>query len=239
MTGTAASPKSPQDLERARFNMIEQQIRPWDVLDQRVLDVIATTPREAFVPERYQTTLAFSDFSIPLEHGQYMMPPKLEGRLLQALGLRPTDRVLEIATGSAYLTACLARLAAQVVSVDIFADFKYAAERKLAGQGIANVDLKVEDAAAGWNGQEFDAIAVTGSAAGAARRLPPQPGHRRPVVRHRRQATHHGGAADHPRRAGSVGDRKPVRHRRAAADQRAGAGAVPVLTPCARSRRES
>ncbi len=163
MTGTAASPNSPQDLERARFNMIEQQIRPWDVLDQRVLDVIAATPREAFVPERYQTTLAFSDFSIPLEHGQYMMPPKLEGRLLQALGLRPTDRVLEIGTGSAYLTACLARLVAQVVSVDIFADFKYAAERKLAGQGIANVDLKVEDAAAGWNGQEFDAIAVTGS----------------------------------------------------------------------------
>lgn len=163
MTGTAASPNSPQDLERARFNMIEQQIRPWDVLDQRVLDVIAATPREAFVPERYQTTLAFSDFSIPLEHGQYMMPPKLEGRLLQALGLRPTDRVLEIGTGSAYLTACLARLAAQVVSVDIFAEFKYAAERKLAGQGIANVDLKVEDAAAGWNGQEFDAIAVTGS----------------------------------------------------------------------------
>src|SRR5690606_29781113 len=154
--GTAASPNSPQDLERARFNMIEQQIRPWDVLDQRVLDVIAATPREAFVPERYQTTLAFSDFSIPLEHGQYMMPPKLEGRLLQALGLRPTDRVLEIGTGSAYLTACLARLAAQVVSVDIFAEFKYAAERKLAGQGIANVDLKVEDAAAGWNGQEFD-----------------------------------------------------------------------------------
>jgi len=163
MTGTAASPNSPQDLERARFYMIEQQIRPWDVLDQRVLDVIAATPREAFVPERYQTTLAFSDFSIPLEHGQYMMPPKLEGRLLQALGLRPTDRVLEIGTGSAYLTACLARLAAQVVSVDIFAEFKYAAERKLAGQGIANVDLKVEDAAAGWNGQEFDAIAVTGS----------------------------------------------------------------------------
>lgn len=159
MTGNAAA----LELERARYNMIEQQIRPWDVLDQRVLDVIATTPREAFVPERYRTTLAFSDFSIPLEHDQYMMPPKLEGRLLQALALRPADRVLEIGTGSAYLTACLARLAAQVVSVDVFADFKYAAERKLAGQGIGNVDLKVEDAAVGWNGPEFDAIAVTGS----------------------------------------------------------------------------
>ncbi|MBI5041038.1 MAG: protein-L-isoaspartate O-methyltransferase [Gammaproteobacteria bacterium] len=160
MTGTATA----IDFERARFNMIEQQIRPWDVLDQRVLDVIAATPREAFVPEKYHTTLAFSDISIPLEHDQYMLPPKLEGRLLQSLYLQPTDKVLEIGTGSGYLTACLARLAAQVVSVDMFADFKYATERKLAGQGIANVELNVGDAAAGWGDEgQFDAIVVTGS----------------------------------------------------------------------------
>lgn len=160
MTGTATA----VDFERARYNMIEQQIRPWDVLDQRVLDVIAATPREVFVPERYRTTLAFSDISIPLEHDQYMMPPKLEGRLLQALSLQPTDTVLEIGTGSGYLTACLARLAARVVSVDIFGDFKYATERKLAGLGIDNVELHVEDAAAGWGAEgQFDAIAVTGS----------------------------------------------------------------------------
>lgn len=152
------------DLERARFNMIEQQIRPWDVLDQRVLDVIAAVPREAFVPEQYRSTLAFSDLSLPLGHDQFMLPPKVEGRLLQALALQPTDQVLEIGSGSGYLTACLARLAGHVLSVDIFPDFKNAAERKLAGQGIANVELKVMDAATGWDAQgEFDAIAVTGS----------------------------------------------------------------------------
>ncbi|HEY9198844.1 MAG TPA: protein-L-isoaspartate O-methyltransferase [Gammaproteobacteria bacterium] len=152
------------EMERARFNMIEQQIRPWDVLDQRVLDVLAATPREAFVPEQYRSTLAFSDISLPLGHDQYMLPPKLEGRLLQSLALRPTDKVLEIGTGSGYLTACLARLADHVVSVDIFADFKHAAERALAAQGIGNVDIKVEDAAAGWGAEgQFDAIAVTGS----------------------------------------------------------------------------
>lgn len=160
MTGNAAA----VDFEHARFNMIEQQIRPWEVLDQRVLDVLAATPREDFVPEKYRSTLAFSDISIPLEHGQYMMPPRLEGRLLQSLLLEPGDKVLEIGTGSGYLTACLARLAARVVSVDLFADFKYATERKLAAHGIGNVELKVEDAAAGWGAQDqFDAIAVTGS----------------------------------------------------------------------------
>lgn len=160
MTGTATA----VDFEQARFNMIEQQIRPWDVLDQRVLDVIAVTPREAFVPEKYQTTLAFSDISIPLDHDQYMLPPKLEGRMLQSLDLHPTDKVLEVGTGSGYLTACLARLAARVLSVDIFADFKNSAERKLAAQGISNVELKTDDVAAGWKAEaEFDAIVVTGS----------------------------------------------------------------------------
>jgi protein-L-isoaspartate(D-aspartate) O-methyltransferase len=93
-----------------------------------------------------------------------MMSPKLEGRLLQTLDLRPTDKVLEIGTGSGYLTACLARLAERVVSVDIYADFKYATERKLAGQAITNVELTVDDAATGWGAEaQFDAIAVTGS----------------------------------------------------------------------------
>ncbi|MBU1191543.1 MAG: protein-L-isoaspartate O-methyltransferase [Gammaproteobacteria bacterium] len=160
MTGTAAA----IDFTQARFNMIEQQIRPWDVLDQRVLDVIASTPREAFVPEKYQTTLAFSDISIPLEHHQYMLPPKLEGRLLQSLNLRPTDNVLEIGTGSGYLTACLARLSGQVLSLDIYPDFTTSAERKLAAQGINNVTLQTQDAANGWDAEaQFDAIVVTGS----------------------------------------------------------------------------
>lgn len=152
------------DLERARFNMIEQQIRPWDVLDQRVLDVIAAVPREDFVPEQYRSTLAFSDISLPLGHDQYMLPPKVQGRLLQSLALQPGDTVLEVGTGSGYLTACLARLAGRVFSVDIVPEFKNAAERRLAGLGSRNVELAVADAAAGWDTEDaFDAIAVTGS----------------------------------------------------------------------------
>lgn len=154
---------SELNIERARFNMIEQQVRPWDVLDPRVLEVLAEVPREEFVPAAHRA-LAFSDLSIPLGHGQYMMPPRLEGRLLQALDLRPSDRVLEVGTGSGYLTACLARLAGSVLSVDIHADFVETARRKLAGHGIQNAELRVQDAAAGWNEEDaFDAIAVTGS----------------------------------------------------------------------------
>ena len=99
------------NFEQARFNMIEQQIRPWEVLDQRVLDTLASMPREDFVPERYRN-LAFSDVAIPLGHGEVMLKPPSRGRILQALAPRPVDQVLEVGTGSAYLTACLARLAA-------------------------------------------------------------------------------------------------------------------------------
>jgi protein-L-isoaspartate(D-aspartate) O-methyltransferase len=150
------------NIELARFNMIEQQIRPWDVLDDRVLHVIADTPREDFVPERYRA-LAFSDLSVPLDHGEVMLPPKLEGKLLQSLGLLVTDSVLEIGTGSGYLTACLGRLAGQVHSVDIHEDFVEQAGAKLERHGIANVTLEAADAARGWSKGSFDAIAVTGS----------------------------------------------------------------------------
>ena len=154
---------SAMNIEQARFNMIEQQIRPWDVLDDQVLRIISGTPREDFVPERYRA-LAFSDISIPLEHGQVMMPPKLEGKLLQSLTLQPGDSVLEIGTGSAYLTACLARLAAKVHSVDLYPEFVEQARAKLERHGIDNVTLEVADAASGWSGEgSFDAIAVTGS----------------------------------------------------------------------------
>ncbi len=156
---------SDPSLERARYNMIEQQIRPWEVLDQRVLDVIAATPREDFVPERYRSTLAFSDISLPIGHGQVMLPPKLEGRLMQALMLNPDDRVLEVGTGTGYMAACLARLAREVLSVDIFEDFRDHAAGRLARHGIGNVTLEIRDCARGWDGEEalFDAIAVTGS----------------------------------------------------------------------------
>jgi len=151
------------ELEQARFNMIEQQVRPWDVLDQRVLDAMKAIPRENFVPEGYRT-LAFADTNIPLGHGQVMMAPNVEGRLLQALAIQPDDTILEIGTGSAYLTACLARLGRHVTSIDIEPEFTAQAEARLAAQGISNVTLQTADAAGGVErGNSFDVIAVTGS----------------------------------------------------------------------------
>ena len=150
------------NFEQARYNMIEQQIRPWDVLDQRVLDTIASMPREDFVPERYRN-LAFSDISIPLGQGESMLKPNLEGRILQALAVQPGDNVLEVGTGSGYLTACLASLAANVVSVDIVAAFVEAARDRLKAHGIHNVVLHTGDASRGWGEHRYDAIAVTGS----------------------------------------------------------------------------
>ncbi len=151
------------NLEEARFNMIEQQIRTWDVLDDQILETLANTPREDFVAERYRA-LAFSDISVPLAHEQVMMPPKLEGRLLQSLLLKPTDSVLEIGTGSGYLTACLAKLAGSVHSVDIFADFIEEAGSKLEKHDINNATFENIDAATGLDTpQRYDAIAVTGS----------------------------------------------------------------------------
>ena len=147
----------------ARYNMIEQQIRPWDVLDPTVLEVIATTPRERFVPKDY-LNLAFTDTQIPLAHGQSMLEPKLEGRILQALQINPTDRILEIGTGSGYLTACLAKLGQQVVSVDMFADFSQSTQQQIAGLGLDNVQFQVGDAALGWKQDgNFDVILISGS----------------------------------------------------------------------------
>jgi protein-L-isoaspartate(D-aspartate) O-methyltransferase len=150
------------NIEQARFNMIEQQVRPWEILDQRVLDVMTRTPREEFVPPRYRR-LAFADVAIPLGHEQVMMIPKVEGRLLQALALQTSDHLLEVGTGSGYLTACLARLSASVVSVDLIPEFVQDAQRKLRAQRLDNVILHVGDAAQGWGEQRYNAIALTGS----------------------------------------------------------------------------
>jgi protein-L-isoaspartate(D-aspartate) O-methyltransferase len=154
---------SQLDIEQARFNMIEQQVRPWDVLDQRVLDVMSATPREAFVPPNYRS-LAFADINIPLGHDQVMMEPKMEGRLLQVLDIKENDSILEIGTGSGYLTACLARLGNHVTSIEIFPELREAAATRLNGQGARNVTLKDGDAANGIGADtRYDAIAVTGS----------------------------------------------------------------------------
>ena len=152
-------------LEHARFNMVQQQIRPWEVIDQRVLETLGTLPREAFVPDAYKG-LAYSDIEIPLALGQKMMFPKIEGRLLQALNISGEDKILEIGTGSGYLTACLARLGGQVVSLEIHQEFADAAKKALVEQGFENVELRCADAlAAKIAGGPFDVIAVTGSVA--------------------------------------------------------------------------
>ena len=151
------------NVELARFNMIEQQIRPWDVLDDRVLSLLTEVRREDFVPTQYQT-LAFADIAIPLDHDQTMMAPKLEARMLQALGIRETDKVLEIGTGSGYVTALLAKLAQHVFSVDIHADFSASAKAKLEKLGLRNITLETGDSARGWSKHApYDVIAVSGS----------------------------------------------------------------------------
>jgi len=154
---------SQVNIEQARANMIEQQIRPWDVLDQRVLDTISAIPREDFVPAAWRN-LAFADLSIPLPHGQVMMPPRVEARLLQAIEVKPYETVLEIGTGSGYLTALLASMAKQVYSVDIHDDFVTGAQQHLSEHGIGNATIEHGDAANGWNSHgPYDVIVLTGS----------------------------------------------------------------------------
>jgi len=150
------------NIDFARRQMIDQQVRAWTVLDPAVLDALSLVPREEFVPGAYQS-LAFADTEIPLGHGEFMMTPTVEGRVLQALDLRANDHVLEIGTGSGFLTACLAKLAGTVTSVDIHGDFVRDAARKLAGARIDNVELQTMDATLELPGNRYDAIAVTGS----------------------------------------------------------------------------
>ena len=151
------------NFEQARFNMVEQQVRPWEVLDQKVLSLLLEAPRDAYVPEAYRN-LAYADIEIPLGHGESMMKPVLEGRMLQALNIQPNDKVLEIGTGNGFITACLATLGDQVTSIDIHSDLSEQAQTTLKAQGIENVSLRVADAlATPIEGGPFDAIAITGS----------------------------------------------------------------------------
>lgn len=150
------------DYAKARENMVEQQVRPWDVLDPRVLETIATLPREAFVPEALRA-LAYADTALPLGHGEAMMKPVLEGRALQALLPQAEESVLEIGTGSGYLAACLATLAREVVSIERHSDLAGAARARLAAQGLGNVQVEVADALTWNNASQFDAICVSGA----------------------------------------------------------------------------
>lgn len=146
----------------ARQQMVEQQIRAWDVFEVTVLDAIQALPREQFVGSRF-AQLAYADTEIPLKHGQKMMKPIVEGRLLQALELNRSHSVLEIGTGSGYLTACLAALAGDVTSIDYYQDFVDQATGRLSDLGIDNVTIECMDAMAAQPEGQFDAIAVTGS----------------------------------------------------------------------------
>lgn len=151
------------NLEQARYNMIESQIRTWEVLDQTVLDTLFAVKREDYVPERYRP-LAFVDMEIPLGHGEVMLAPKLEARMLQEVTLRNTDRVLEVGTGSGHMTALLAALAAHVCSVELHADLSESAASNLARHGVRNLTLEVGDSGRGWSRRApYDVIVLTGS----------------------------------------------------------------------------
>ena len=151
------------NLEQARHNMVEQQIRPWEVLDQDVLDLLYAVPREEFVPSAYRN-LAFSDLEVPIGEGERMWAPKIEARAVQALAIRRTDRVLEIGTGSGYLTALLAHRAAQVCSVEIRSALAAFGRANLERHGVDNVTLATGDAGRGYStGAPYDVIVLTGS----------------------------------------------------------------------------
>jgi len=157
--------------EQARQNMVENQVRPWDVLDLRVLDVLRSVRREDFVPTRHRS-LAFADVALPLGHGEVMLKPVVEGRLLQALALRGDERVLEIGTGSGFLSACLARLAAEVTSVEIHADLADAARARLAAAQVRNAKVETADALAAFAPSgSYDAILVGGAVCTLPERL--------------------------------------------------------------------
>ncbi len=152
------------DYAKARETMVEQQVRPWDVSEPRILDTLARLPRECFVAEAHRA-LAYSDLPLPLGHGESMMKPVLEGRVLQALSLAAGEDVLEIGTGSGYLSACLGSLARDVVSLEFHPDLAQTARERLQAQGINNVRIETVDALHWDNERRFDAICVGGATA--------------------------------------------------------------------------
>lgn len=151
------------DMEQARFNMIEQQIRPCEVLDPRILDLLKHVRRENYVPKEMRG-MAFMDLEIPLGYGTSMWQPKLEARTLQELHLGRTDKVLEVGTGSGYLTALLSMLAGHVTSVEIVPELSAMAKQRLQVHHRDNIELEIGDAAHGWGGGgRYDVIVLTGS----------------------------------------------------------------------------
>ena len=159
------------NVAQARFNMIEQQIRPWNVLDTEILDLLADVAREDFVPQA-QRALAFADMEVSIGHGESMLAPRLQARLLQDLQVQSHERVLEIGTGSGYLTALLARRAASVLSLEIQPELAAAARVNLQRAGVNNAEVRVADGAQTMRGEgPFDAILLGGSVAEVPKHL--------------------------------------------------------------------
>ncbi|MFL2538523.1 MAG: protein-L-isoaspartate O-methyltransferase family protein [Candidatus Rariloculaceae bacterium] len=150
------------NLEEARTRMIAQQLRTWDVFDNQVLEAVRQSARELFVPKDYYD-FAFADMEIPLAYNQYMMTPKVEGRLLQSLALKADEKILEVGTGSGFMTACLSHLSKTIVSIDIISEFTTDARQKLNHLNIKNVELHTKDVFDLNNNDQFDVIAITGS----------------------------------------------------------------------------
>lgn len=151
------------NIEDARQNMLKQQLRTNDVLDEHLLALLTHTPREHFVPTEYQS-LAFADYQVPLGHDQVMMSPMEESKMLQALSLQPSDDILEVGTGSGYITAILAQLGASIDSIDIFADFTLTAEKRLQEHKIKNANLITADIFENWKPEKsYDVIVITGA----------------------------------------------------------------------------
>lgn len=177
-------PMTQTDFAHARALMVEQQVRPWDVLDVRVLEVLATLPRDAFVPEACRA-LAYADLQLPLGHGEVMLKPIVEGRALQALALRPDQDVLEVGTGSGWFAACMGRLARSVLSLERRDEFAVAARARLAAQGLDNVQVEIADALRFDPGRQFDAVCISGAVAAVPARFVEwlRPGGRMFVVR--------------------------------------------------------
>lgn len=168
MTGLFPSYLSSAEMtiEKTRFNMIEQQIRPWNVLDPEVLNLLTVVKREAFVPAAYKN-LAFMDTQIPLGNGEFMFSPKMEARVLQEVGLKKHENVLEIGAGSGYMAALLAHKARHVTTVEIDPELKAFAEHNLSNYGITNVDVVLGNGAQGWTNKgtdaPYDVIVISGS----------------------------------------------------------------------------
>lgn len=151
------------NIEQTRFNMVTQQIRTWYVTDDTILDLLYKLKREEFVPAGHRD-LAFVDMEIPLGYGQVMLTPKIEARILQELHIKKTDRILEVGSGSGYMTALLAESGAHVYSVEIIPELKAMAEKNLDAHGVSNVTLEQGDAAQGWPQHgPYDVIVLTAS----------------------------------------------------------------------------